>query len=152
MDRKAVIKISLIALGVIILLGVLLLAFTSVIITAPAIGIPLFITRNGQEVPPDQIKHVQYQIAEDVPKSQADYRISGLQEATHDQNGYYRLGAGFSIYRYVLFPHTEVKPDFRSISLYITFGDGKMITMKFPILSDTRENLPMYVDLSDAQH
>jgi hypothetical protein len=145
-------NIIIFGLAALILLILAFPAFTTLRITAPMIDIPIIITRNGKEVAQEQIRKVQYSVSVDLPKPTEEIREKSLREARNDQ-GFYFIAAAFTIYRSgFFFPSTTVKPDYHSVFLRITFADGKILSSSFPIISDTRENHPLYIDLSETQH
>ena len=152
MTRIRFIKIGMVALCLAVGCGFLLPVFTAVRITAPMLSMPILITRNGQEVPASQIRSVQYLFGVNPPKAPQEVSGGVLREA-NESDGYYLIGAPFTIYRSgVIFTSTVVKPEIRSVFLRVTFTDGNTVSMSFPVLSDRRENVPMFVDLGDGHH
>jgi hypothetical protein len=148
--RKLVIGGSLFLICAIVL-G-LLPIWGNVQIIAPMLSIPVAITRNGQEVAPTQIQSVRYLVGVNPPDSPEDISDRSLRDANLISGAnFYLIAASFSIYRYgSVSPSTEVKPDFRSVFLRVTFTDGKAFSLSFPVVADSRLNMPMYIDFSDA--
>jgi hypothetical protein len=151
MTRSRLIKISVGALCLVALLAVLPIP-GSVRVTAPMLSIPILITRNGQEVPSSEIRSVQYLFDVHPPQSPQDVSPNHLRDAS-TLDRYYLIGAPFSIRRKgLIFTTTEVEPEIRSVFLRIAFSDGSTASLSFPVLSDRRESVPMFIDLGDARH
>lgn len=150
MRHKRLVIWSLVALAIIVACLAALPMLNSVRIVAPMLGIPVLITRDGREVQPAEIRAVQYRIDESRPKPPNEMHSKDLRDATV-MEGYYFIAASFSIYYHGSDrTHPEVKPAFQSVFLRVTFADGKTVSMSYPIISDTRENTEIHVDLSDT--
>ena len=97
MKPQKIIAFSAIVFGFVVLLGCL--AGNYMTVTAQTLNIPLIVMRNGEEVPIDQIRSVQYFITFLRPHPPKGIPAAMLREATNKQ-GRYVLAAEFTRYVY----------------------------------------------------
>lgn len=157
MARPNIFKVVVAAVVVIVALGIVLPVFNVERITNSSVTIPVVITRNSQEVPPDQIRSVRYLFSGQLPQPASDIKLGTLREAhvvsdTTGSHWIWPVSLTFNITRTgtLWFGPTTVSPEVRSVFLRVEFADGRVFSLSFPVLSDRRESGAVFADFSDG--
>lgn len=152
-------KIALIVIALILSAGAIAFNYDYESISPPLLSVLVSITRNGQPVPPGQIRSVRYLISQESPQALANIRDKTLRdaniwpsEATAKDETFYLLNASFDIiHRGYIFQTTTVTPEFHSVFLRITFMDGKTVSLTSEMTNETRPPPVIHVDLGESQ-
>lgn len=113
---------------------------------APSLAMPVKITRNGHPLPVDELASIQYAFSEKGTQEVLPLASSSKNAETF-QDGYYIVRADFSSIRKTMFSAWTTSPQYRSLALRITLRNGNSLSVAYPVISDTKLNTPIYIDL-----
>ncbi len=114
---------------------------------APMVAMPVKITRGGQAIAAGEVVSVQYAFSERTTSEAQQTPPSPWQEAKVLQDEFYLVDAPFTVMnRWGPFG-ASISPLYRSLTLRITLKHGGTATVIYPVLSDTKLNQAIYVDM-----
>jgi len=116
--------------------------------TAPMIAIPVVITKDGKQITPDSLISFKFAFSEKANRELKLSTPTALKDA-HWLQEYFLVQAPFTIIYGSLFSREKISPEYRYLFLMLSFKDGKNLSLSLPVLSDTRLNSPLYLDISE---
>ena len=160
MQRPNIIRAVVASSALVLLVGFCLPMFNTISVTTSSVEVYLVITRNGQEVPPDQIRSVGYLFNRQPSQPVQDVKVAVMREARvlgSDEDHWWLLSshAGFSRSSVLPFEVTSGGLYIRSVSLRVEFADGKIFFSSLPLTVNPQPGTAksggeMHIDFSDV--
>jgi len=117
--------------------------------SGPMLAMPIFLTRDGKKIPAEEIQSMRYRFSE-TRTSFDPINTEQMKDAKPFQTGFL-VDAPFTTTRSWMFGRPSTTPEYRSLTLQLSLVDGETYTMCLPILSDTRLNSPVQLEISNAK-
>jgi hypothetical protein len=115
----------------------------------PMVAMPLILTRDGNPIPAKEIESLRYAFRE-TPTSFERISVEQMKDAKPFLIGFL-VDAPYTTTRTWMFGPRSTTPEYRSLTIQLTFVAGDSFTMSIPVLSDTALNSPIQIDVSSKK-
>jgi len=133
------------------LLAVVAFIVTPIVFSITASGrmlvMPVILTRDGEALSAKDLRSVRY-IFRESSTSFERINIEEMKDAKPIEKGFY-VEAPYSTTRSWMFGRPSISPEYRSLTIQLSLVGGETFTMNVPVLSDTRLNSPIQLDISN---